>query len=79
MIETIFIITGSIIGFGFGIYSLVKFSINYSVDTNKETLKELNKMILYRLKNQELKGIVNSEEILTLTVLNKRIDNILLK
>lgn len=38
MIETVIITLTSIFGFSFGLYSLVKFTYNYSVNENRKQL-----------------------------------------
>jgi hypothetical protein len=78
MIETIIISCVSVVGFCFGCLSLVKYTYHYAVDENRNTLIELNKMITLRLKNEELKGIFDSEEVRTLTALRKEIEAFLI-
>jgi hypothetical protein len=78
MIETILISFVSVFGFCFGCVSLVKYTYNYAVNENRKTLIDLNRMIKYRLTSNELKGIIDSEEVKTLKVLKKEIENFLL-
>jgi hypothetical protein len=78
MIETILISFVSVFGFCFGCVSLVKYTYNYAVNENRKTLIDLNRMITYRLKNEELKGILDSEEVKTLKILKKEIENFLI-
>ena len=47
MIETVIITLTSIFGFSFGLYSLVKFTYNYSVSENRKQLIEINKIITF--------------------------------
>lgn len=78
MIETILISFVSLFGFCFGCVSLIKYTYNYAVNENRKTLIDLNRMIKYRLTSNELKGIIDSEEIKTLKVLKKEIENFLI-
>lgn len=78
MIETILISFVSVFGFCFGCVSLIKYTYNYAVNENRKTLIDLNRMIKYRLTSNELKGIIDSEEVKTLKVLKKEIENFLI-
>lgn len=78
MIETILISFVSLFGFCFGCVSLIKYTYNYAVNENRKTLIDLNRMIKYRLTSNELKGIIDSEEVKTLKVLKKEIENFLI-
>ena len=77
MIETVIITLTSIFGFSFGLYSLVKFTYNYSVNENRKQLIEINKIINLKIANERLNKEYDSGEVKTLIILKEQIEDFL--
>jgi hypothetical protein len=77
MIETVIITVSSIFGFSFGLYSLVKFTYNYSVNENRKQLIEINKIINLKIANERLNKEYDSGEVKTLIILKEQIEDFL--